>query len=34
MAKQSPSVIALELLLVAMALMAVFWSARLLGSLN
>jgi hypothetical protein len=34
MAKQSPSVIALELLLVAMALMAVYWAAGALDAFN
>jgi hypothetical protein len=34
MAKQSPSVIALELLLVAMALMTVYWAAGALDAFN
>jgi hypothetical protein len=34
MAKQSASVIALELLLVALALMAVFWAAGLLDAIK
>jgi hypothetical protein len=34
MVKQSASVIALEILLLAMALMAIHWAAGLLGSLS
>jgi hypothetical protein len=34
MVKQSASVIALEILLLAMALMAIYWAAGLLDSLS